>query len=170
MHPNDTPPVVGVLYSGEMGSGLGRVLLGDGLRVVTTLEGRSPRTERLCREAGLEALPSLRDVVRVADVVLSAVPPSPALPLARQYVTLADVSPAGRLYVDVNAVSPATAAEIGRVLAARGIDCVDAAVNGLASHLRTGGMVYLSGGRAPEAARLLGRSLRVQVVSDEPGK
>lgn len=163
-------PVVGVLYAGEMGSSLGRVLIGDGLRVVTTTEGRSPRTARLCREAGLEELPSLAEVVRAADVVISVVPPSAALQSARDYAALAHLAPAGRLYVDANAVSPATAEAMGRVLAEAGVDYVDAAVNGLASRLTAGAVVYLSGTRAPEVARLFGRTLRVQVVGDAPGK
>jgi 3-hydroxyisobutyrate dehydrogenase-like beta-hydroxyacid dehydrogenase len=72
--------------------------------------------------------------------------------------------------VDANAVSPATAVEIGEVLAGRGVDYVDAAINGLASALRTGAIVYLSGARAAEVARLFGRTMQVQVVGEEPGK
>jgi 3-hydroxyisobutyrate dehydrogenase-like beta-hydroxyacid dehydrogenase len=161
---------VGILYTGEMGTALGRALIGRGLRVVTTLEGRSPRTGSLCHQAKLEVLPSLHEVVRLADLVVSVVPPSAAVGVAREYADLADVAPAGRLYVDANAVSPATAVEVGQVLAGRGVDYVDAAINGLAAALHTGAIVYLSGARAAEVAALFGRSLRVQVVGDMPGK
>jgi 3-hydroxyisobutyrate dehydrogenase-like beta-hydroxyacid dehydrogenase len=164
------PPTVGILYAGEMGTALGRALIGDGLPVVTTLEGRSPRTERMCREAELVVLPSLQDVVRLADLVVSVVPPSAAAQVAKDYADLADIAPAGRLYVDANAVSPATAVEIGQVLAGRGVDYVDAAINGLAAALHTGAIIYLSGARAAEVGALFGRSMRVQVVGDTPGK
>jgi hypothetical protein len=56
-------PTVGILYPGEMGAALGRLLREDGVRVVTTLEGRSPRTRRLCAEAGLSVLGSLAEVL-----------------------------------------------------------------------------------------------------------
>lgn len=163
-------PTVGILYAGEMGAALGRALIGNGARVVTTLEGRSERTRLLCGQAGLEVLPSLDAVVRTAGVVVSVVSPSAALSMARQYASLAANAPVRRLYVDANAVSPATAVEIGQILAAAGVDYVDAAINGLASALHTGAMVYLSGARAVEVERLLGRMLRVQVVGDVPGK
>jgi 3-hydroxyisobutyrate dehydrogenase-like beta-hydroxyacid dehydrogenase len=163
-------PTVGILYAGEMGSSLGRVLRRDGLRVVTTLEGRSARTSRLCREAGLEELASLGEVVRLADVVVSVVSPSAAVTLAREYADLASTAPTDRLYVDANAVSPSTAVAIGRVLADAGVGYVDAAINGLASHLSAGAVVYLSGSRAAEAASLFGKTLRVQVVGDAPGR
>jgi len=177
-------PTVGILYTGEMGSALGRVFLEAGLRVVTTLEGRSPRTQRLGREAGLDVLPSLRDVVRIADIVVSVVLPSAALGVAKEYAALAAVGPSplplsptgrgvgvrGRLYVDANAVSPATEVEVGRVLADLGVNYVDAAIHGVAARLRAAGILYLSGARAPEVAALFGRALRVQVVGDVPGK
>jgi 3-hydroxyisobutyrate dehydrogenase-like beta-hydroxyacid dehydrogenase len=165
----DAPtPTVGILYAGEMGAALGRALRDDGLRVVTTLEGRGPRTQRLCREAGLEELASLCEVVAVAEVVVSVVPPSAAVDVARSYASLAGDA-TGRLYIDANAVSPATAAEVGLALAGTGVGYIDAAINGLASALHTGAILYLSGGRAAEAARLFGR-LRVQVVGAAPGQ
>jgi 3-hydroxyisobutyrate dehydrogenase-like beta-hydroxyacid dehydrogenase len=163
-------PTVGILYAGEMGAALGGALIGAGLRVLTTLEGRSAHTERRCREAELECLPSLREVVRSAELVVSVVPPSAAVGVAKEYADLAHLAPAGRLYVDANAVSPARAVEIDQVLAGPGVDYVDVAINGLAAALHTGAIVYLSGGRAAEVAVLLGRSLRVQVVGDTPGK
>src|SRR5260370_5571822 len=141
-----------------MGAALGRALIGDGLQVVTTLEGRSERTERLCRAAGLEVLPSLDEVVQRAGVVVSVVPPSVALSMALQYARLADTAPVGRLYVDANAVSPATAVEIGQILAAAGVDYVDAAINGLASPLETGSMLYPIERPPAEVNRLLDRT------------
>jgi 3-hydroxyisobutyrate dehydrogenase-like beta-hydroxyacid dehydrogenase len=162
--------MMGILYPGEMGSSLGRVLKEQGGRVVTTCADRSPRTQRLCREAGLETVGSLREVAHLADIVISVVPPAAALQVAREYAALAECSPPGRVYVDVNAVSPATAVAIGKVLAPHGIDYVDAAINGMAARLRSGAIVYLSGGRAAQIARLWGPALQVQVVGDTPGK
>jgi 3-hydroxyisobutyrate dehydrogenase-like beta-hydroxyacid dehydrogenase len=162
-------PTVGILYPGEMGTSLGRILR-ESVRVVTTVEGRSPRTQQLCREAELETLPTMRDVVCCADVVVSVVPPASALQLARDYAKLAGLAPAGRLYVDVNAVSPATAVAVGRVLEEAGVDYVDAAINGLAARLRNGALVYLSGPRAAEVAAWWGQYLTVQVIGETPGK
>ena len=66
---------VGLVGAGHMGSGLVWALREGGARVVTTLEGRSPRTARLARAAGLDLLPALADVLATADVVLVVTPP-----------------------------------------------------------------------------------------------
>ena len=65
------------------------------------LNGRS----RLARAAGLELLPGLADVIGVADVVLSIVPPDQAEAVAAALA-------GARLLVDLNAVSPETARRI----------------------------------------------------------
>jgi 3-hydroxyisobutyrate dehydrogenase-like beta-hydroxyacid dehydrogenase len=163
-----TPPVVGVLYAGELGSALGRALGRAGFRVVTTLEGRGPRSRRHCQEAGLEVLASLRDVARAADVVFSAVPPAAAREVAASYACCGP-APRRRVYVDLNSVAPQTAAEVARALTPTGMDFVDGAVHGLAARLPERGTVYLSGPAAARVASLLSRCLRVRVLGEVPG-
>ncbi|HSR25878.1 MAG TPA: NAD(P)-binding domain-containing protein [Candidatus Eisenbacteria bacterium] len=107
-------PTVAVVSAGEMGAGVGRRLREAGLRVVTTLTGRSERTRERAGEAGLEDAGSLAAAVREADVLLSIVPPGRALELAEA----AGRDP-GPLYVDCNAVSPATARAIAAVIGDR---------------------------------------------------
>ena len=54
-----------------------------GAEVVTTLAGRSERTARLAREAGIECMADLDTVVEAADVVLSIGPPGEAEAIAQ---------------------------------------------------------------------------------------
>jgi 3-hydroxyisobutyrate dehydrogenase-like beta-hydroxyacid dehydrogenase len=162
-------PTVGILYPGEMGAALGRVLRREGLRVITTLEGRGPRTIACCREAGLEVVPTLGEVAEAAEVILSLVPPVAAGQVAEQYASCRFPAGVARRYVDLNSVAPATAHQIGQTVARRGVDFVDGAVHGLAAGLPERGTVYLSGPAAEGVAALLGRSLRVKVLGNEPG-
>ena len=60
-------PVVGILYTGEMGSALGGLLRRQGCRVVAAVEGRSPRTRRLAEAAGLEVVASVRELADAAE-------------------------------------------------------------------------------------------------------
>jgi 3-hydroxyisobutyrate dehydrogenase-like beta-hydroxyacid dehydrogenase len=166
-----------------MGSNVARILLESGLRVVTTLEGRSPRTERLCRDAGIEVLASLSEVARVADIVMSIVLPAAALDVAKKYADavrqhggqgsgdrLMSSSAFARLYVDANAVSPEVVDKIGLVLAGASVDYVDGAIHGQAALLRTCAIIYVSGARAAEVSRLFGQAVRVLVAGDKPGQ
>ena len=78
-----------ILYPGELGAGLGAVLAERGLRVVTTLIDRGPRTAGRCNEAGIEVLATFGEVVRAANLVISLVPPAAAEEVAEAYCRLA---------------------------------------------------------------------------------
>src|SRR5439155_16430013 len=143
---------------------LGKLLTEHGFPVVTTLEGRSPRTCRLCEAAGLTVLGSVRDVVRAATVVFSVVPPAAAREVAEHYCALAHLAPTGAVYVDANPVSPAAAVETAELVRAAGVGFVDGAIHGVAAQLSTFGTLYLSGDRAQELARLFGGCLRVKYL------
>jgi 3-hydroxyisobutyrate dehydrogenase-like beta-hydroxyacid dehydrogenase len=135
-------PTVGIVSAGEMGAGVGRRLRESGIRVVTTLAGRGERTRERAAAARMEDVGSLAAVVREADVVLSILPPDRALTLAE-----AVGRDAGPLYVDCNAISPATARAIGAVVGDR---YVDAGIIGAPSAPR----FYASGRHAAELTRL----------------
>jgi 3-hydroxyisobutyrate dehydrogenase-like beta-hydroxyacid dehydrogenase len=161
---------VGILYAGELGSTLGRLLRQGGLTVVTTLEDRSLRTADLCRPAGLCILPSLSDVLSRADILLSLVSPSAAVALAECYRANRPAAAPAQVYVDINSIAPDTAQKIAKVLDVPGVTFVDGAVHGLASALPERGTLYLSGQAAPVVAELFGRCLRVRVLGSEPGR
>ena len=147
-----------------MGSALGRVLRDGGARVVATVAGRSERTARLADQAGLELLPALEDVARVADLVLSIGPPAEAEAIAHAIA----VAGASGLYVDMNAVSPTTVQFIAAELK---LDVVDASISGAppgAAGATT--RIYASGSRAPEVVALpWDDRVDVRVIGDEVG-
>lgn len=160
---------VGLLYPGEMGSTLAALLRSRGIRVVTTLAGRSPRTTKLSRDAGVIELDSLAEVVRQSAIVMSLVPPAAAEEVADAYCEVAHLSPPSALYVDVNAISPELAELLSLRVTGAGRQFVDAAVNGLARTIVTGGTLFLSGPRAGDVAELFGDQMHVRVLGDRAG-
>jgi 3-hydroxyisobutyrate dehydrogenase-like beta-hydroxyacid dehydrogenase len=145
---------VAIVSAGAMGSALGAALLAGGAEVTTTLAGRSERTARLARQAGIECLPDLDAVVRTADVVLSVAPPDQAEDVAADVAAAAARTGATPLVADLNAVSPATARRIDAAQRDAGLDLVDGSISGPPP--RRAGMtrIYLSGRRAGEVLRL----------------
>jgi 3-hydroxyisobutyrate dehydrogenase-like beta-hydroxyacid dehydrogenase len=141
---------VAIVSPGHMGSGLGWALRQGGARVVSTVEGRSARTARLA--ADFELLPSLRDVVAVADVVLVVTPPGASVAAARSIRAAAHAVGACPLVADLNAVSPATMMSIVDILAP--LDVVDGSISGPPPTVRPGASVYFSGPRADELVAL----------------
>jgi 3-hydroxyisobutyrate dehydrogenase-like beta-hydroxyacid dehydrogenase len=159
--------VVGIVSPGAMGSAVGAAYLDAGRRVVTTLAGRSERTCALAEAAGLEILPDLDAVVAEADLVLSIAPPDQALAIGADLALAATRTGPRPLVSDWNAISPATAHELERVLAAAGLELVDGSISGGPPRADYRTRIYLSGARAAE---LVGPPrLDVRVVGDEIG-
>jgi 3-hydroxyisobutyrate dehydrogenase-like beta-hydroxyacid dehydrogenase len=138
--------------AGQMGAGLGADLRLGGARVVTTLRGRSARTERLVERAGLETLPSLDEVVAQSDVVLVVTPPAAARDAAGQVAESATRTGARPLVADLNAVSPETMDRVAGALA--GFRLADGAISGPPPTARPGARLFLSGPGAADIAAL----------------
>ena len=117
---------VGLLHPGEMGASVGASGRHNGHRVLWVSEGRGDDTRRRAAAAGLEDVSTLAKLVAASDVVLSVCPPHAALDVAGAVA----VQRFRGLYVDGNAVSPATARSIARVVQAGGATYVDGGIIG----------------------------------------
>jgi len=157
---------IGLLHPGDMGSVVGACAVTGGSRVLWASEGRSAGTRDRAAAAGLEDAGQLAAVVAGSDVVVSVCPPHAALDLARAVVALRFSG----LFVDANAVSPATAREIGAVVEAGGAVFVDGGLIGPPPRAAGTTRLYLSGREAKRAAALFdGTRLEAIAMSDAPG-
>jgi 3-hydroxyisobutyrate dehydrogenase-like beta-hydroxyacid dehydrogenase len=146
---------VGLLHPGEMGAAVGAVLRRQGHRVLWASDGRSEETRARAEAAGLEDAGSVAQVAE-ADVVFSICPPHAALEVARS-------AHFGGVYVDANAVSPATAAQVAGTVD----DFVDGGIVGSPPREPGTTRLYLSGERAAEVAGLFdGSVLDARVVEN----
>ena len=147
---------VGLLHPGEMGAAVGAVLRGQGTRVVWASAGRSEETRARAEAADLEDVGSVAEVAR-SDVVFSICPPHAALEVARSLEGF------GGVYVDANAVSPATAARVAEVVG----EFVDGGIVGAPPSEPGTTRLYLSGAEAESIAELFrGSALDARVVSN----
>ena len=135
---------IGLLHPGEMGASVGASGRTSGHRVLWASEDRGAETTRRASAAGLEDAGTVAMVVAASDVVLSVCPPHAAIAVAR--------SVAGhgfrKLYVDGNAVSPATSREIARIVEAAGATYVDGGIIGPPPDRPGTTRLYLSGATA----------------------
>ena len=160
---------VGLLGTGDMGHAVGTVLREHGLRLLTCLEGRSERSRALAAKAGAEDVPTLEDLVRQADVLLSVLVPSSALAVASQVADAIRATGAELLYVDCNAIAPRTAREVGVTIAAAGGRVADVGIIGPPPK-KPGTKFYASGPGATEFARLGDFGLDVRLLDGDIGQ
>jgi 3-hydroxyisobutyrate dehydrogenase-like beta-hydroxyacid dehydrogenase len=157
---------IGLLHPGEMGSVVGAAARERGGRVLWSATGRGASTRSRAVAAGLEDAGGLAALVAASDVILSVCPPHAAVEVARQ---VADLGFAG-IFVDANAVSPATAREVGSLVEKAGAIFVDGGIIGPPPRTRGSTRLYLSGQNAPRVAALFeGGALEALVVEGGPG-
>ena len=154
---------VGLLHPGEMGAALGRCLAAAGHQVLWVPEGRSAASAVRATAAGLSIVSGgLAGLTRKAKVIVAVCPPHAALDLARQVAGFSGV------YADANAVSPATAREIGRIIEAGGASYVDGGIIGTPPVAPGFIRLYLSGARAGEVQRLFaGSEVDARVIAGD---
>ncbi len=154
---------IAIIAPGEMGSATGRRLKEHGARILTSLAGRSRASAARAERAGFAILDDPTLLVEEAALLLSIVPPGAALALAEQLAPVLAAARAKPVYVDCNAVSPATVERIGAIIESAGCRFVDAGIIGPPPSPGARTVFYASGESAGALVglRALGLDLRV---------
>ena len=156
-------PVVAVIAPGMMGAAVGKRLVDHGIKVLTSIAGRSAETRERARTAGMVAAGD--DEIATSDFILSILPPGDAVALAQRFAPALTASNSKPVYVDCNAVSPPTAERIAAAIAPSGSPFVDAGIIGSPPKPNDAGpRFYASGPQAPRFARLKEFGLDVRVL------
>jgi 3-hydroxyisobutyrate dehydrogenase-like beta-hydroxyacid dehydrogenase len=159
---------VGLLSPGDMGHTIGSVLHDHGVRVLTYLGDRSERSKALAAQAGIEDTPSLDALVSESQILLSVLVPARAVEVAGQVAAAIERTGADLLYVDCNAIAPATVEGIGRRITAAGGRFSDAGIVGPPPRKPGTTRFYASG--PEEFAHLSAAGLDVRVIGDRVGQ
>jgi 3-hydroxyisobutyrate dehydrogenase-like beta-hydroxyacid dehydrogenase len=155
---------------GEMGASVGRALVESGARVVTSLAGRSQASAGRAAKAGVEVVDDDGVLVAQADFVLSIVPPSRAVELAERLMPKIRGAQRKPVFVECNAVAPATVRQIAAPFQAEGLPFVDAGIIGPSpAPGRPGPRFYASGGAVGRFEELRKFSIDVRRLSSEIG-
>ncbi len=155
--------VVAIVAPGAMGAAVGKRLVDNGLKVLTSLDGRSEATVARAKAAGMAA--ATDSEIAAADFILSILPPGDALALAERFAPALQASNSKPVYVDCNAINPATVERVVAAIAPTGCPFVDAGIIGSPPKPGDAGpRFYASGPAAPRFARLRDYGLDVRVL------
>jgi 3-hydroxyisobutyrate dehydrogenase-like beta-hydroxyacid dehydrogenase len=154
---------IGLLHPGAMGAAVGAALTNAGREVLWASADRSDATRARAAGAALADARTVPALLGRTDVVLSICPPHAALDVAAQ------VAGYERVFVDANAIAPATARDVARVVEDGGATYVDGGIIGPPPADGRGARLYLAGARATEVAALFGGTpVDARVVGPEP--
>jgi 3-hydroxyisobutyrate dehydrogenase-like beta-hydroxyacid dehydrogenase len=150
-----------------MGSTIGACAATSGARVLWASKQRSAASRARAKQAGLIEVESLAAAVAQSEIVFSVCPPE----FAKEIALSVAAQKFKGIYVDANAVSRATAEEIGNIVAKAGASFVDGGIIG--SPVKKAGTtrLYLSGEKAEEIAQLFSASmLDARSIGATPGE
>jgi putative dehydrogenase len=123
-------PTIVVIAAGEMGAAIGQRLHLRGATVRTSVRGRSAATIARAKAGGLIAIDDDATLVDGADFVLSVMPPGEAKALAQRLVPALKLLAKKPVFVDCNAVAPATVREIAAIIMPAGCSFADVGILG----------------------------------------
>lgn len=160
---------IGLIGTGEMGSGIGGRLVKNGATVVTSLEGRSAASGERIKRAGI-AVGTAAEIATTCAIVLSIVPPDRAIGVAEAFVAAYGSATHAPLFVDCNAIAPATAEKIDAIVTAGGVRFVDAGIVGtVPAPGYNGPKIYASGPDVSDFAQLTKFGLLVKPMDGGVG-
>jgi 3-hydroxyisobutyrate dehydrogenase-like beta-hydroxyacid dehydrogenase len=164
-------PTIGILSPGDMGHAIGARLRRHGLRVITSLVGRSNRSAALAGKAGIIDVGEDRVLVQEADILLSILVPSEATACAERIATALQAAPTNLLFADCNAIAPRTVQAMQGIVTAAGAEFVDVGIiGGPPRNDDAGPRLYVSGAQAEQFAVLKEYGLDIRVLGPNIGQ
>jgi 3-hydroxyisobutyrate dehydrogenase-like beta-hydroxyacid dehydrogenase len=160
---------IGLLSPGDMGHTVGQVLVTHGLRVLTSLKGRSGRTRVLAEKAGITDVPSYETLVSESEIILSILVPAQAKQAAGDVAIALAKTKNEIVYADCNAISPKTVREVGRIINDAGGRFVDASIIGPPPIKEGSTRFYASGPAAHVFEGLTQYGLDVRAMGEQVG-
>jgi len=160
---------IGVMSPGDMGQAVAAQLKLGGFTLHTALDERSARSKALAHEAGLIDVGSVEKLVASCDVILSIMNPAAALEFGLKAAAAIAAGHGNPIFVDCNAISPATLQQIEAAIVAAGGRCLDGTIIG--SPPRDGARcnLYFAGPDADALAVFAGPHLNVRILGARSG-
>jgi 3-hydroxyisobutyrate dehydrogenase-like beta-hydroxyacid dehydrogenase len=143
-------------------------LTASGVRVLTSLDGRSAASKQRAAEAGMTAATDAE--IAGVDILLSILPPGEALGLAEKLKPALGASNRKPVFVDCNAVSPQTVGRIAAVIGETGCPFVDGGIVGPPPRVDSSRTkMYVSGPDGKRVGDLNNYGLDVRVMGGKIG-
>ena len=165
-----TIETIGALGLGDMGGAVATALKKSGFKVITSLEGRSAATVASAQSRGVDDVGGIEALVRESDLIISVLVPANAAGVAASIASAAAATGSSVTFADCNAVAPASAIAMGKVVTDSGTNFVDGGVIGGPSRDDYAPRFYVSGPDLDAMMELDGRGIQVVPVGPEIGR
>ncbi|MGH7071855.1 MAG: DUF1932 domain-containing protein [Acetobacteraceae bacterium] len=157
---------IAVVASGEMGSAIARRMRLRGAEVLTSLAGRGEASRARAAASGIGIIDDDTALVESVEIFLSVVPPASAGAVAERFAPALARAGGKVLFADCNAIAPAKARAIAKIIEATASPFVDGGIiGGPPKAGDPGPRLYVSGEAAAKLAVLSEFGLDVRAVA-----
>jgi len=150
----DAKPKIGIVGAGRMGANIGRRLKDVGYPVVAVFDAQPQVAAHISAELGAQAAPSLADVSKAADTIITVVSDDRAM---REIFAESDDSllagARGKLFVNCATVSPQVHVDVERLANQSGAQSLEACMASSIPQARNGTLYLMCGGSEEAFAR-----------------
>jgi 3-hydroxyisobutyrate dehydrogenase-like beta-hydroxyacid dehydrogenase len=167
-------PRIGFIGFGEVAYHFSKGLKEDGIREISAYDQNAKEitkgeiVRRRARQAGVELVPGLRQLVSRSDLIFSAVWGNAALKVAGKCASLVK---AGQFYCDINNTAPSVKTQGAEMLNAKGVKYVDLALFVAPDRDKHRSLMLASGDGARPLKRIMGPyGMRPEVVPGGAGR
>lgn len=138
-------PIIALLFPGDMGTQIAKVLIKNNYKVITAGEGRSPRTLQNIKDIGISDVGSLQNSVEQADIIISLTSPEGSLDVAKNTISCLKSTVNRPVYIDLNSNTPEIALAIEKLFSSVGVQFVNGAVMGASKDIPNHATLVVSG-------------------------
>ncbi|RXM39117.1 hypothetical protein BOQ62_13670 [Chryseobacterium sp. CH21] len=167
MKNNTSKITIAILYPGDMGFVIAKELIKNDFRIVSVSEGRSELTKKNIKNAGIEDLPSIKELAEVSDYILSLNSPKSSITIAKEVAESIAFTQKKAVFVDLNSNSPETALEIEKMMIHSGTRFINGAVMGASQDIPHSAVFVLSGKETQEFITLLSPIFKIKNAGDQ---
>lgn len=138
-------PIIALLFPGDMGTQIAKVLIKNNYKVISAGKGRSPRTLQNIKDVGIDDVGSLQNLVEQADIIISLTSPEGSIEIAKSIASHLIHTDNNPLYIDLNSNTPEVALVIEKLFSSMEVLFVNGAVMGASKDVPDHATLVISG-------------------------
>lgn len=158
---------IAILYPGDMGHAIAKELISANFRVISASNGRSTNTIERIKNAGIEDVKTLENIVKEADYIISLTNAEASISVAKSVAAEMELQKKYPVFIDMNSNNPETVSEIQKIITNTKGLFINAAVLGNSNKVATNAKIIVSGTNTKQFIDTIGQVFHVKNVGSD---
>ena len=158
---------IAILYPGDMGQAIAKELISANFRVISASNGRSTNTIERIKNAGIEDVKTIENIVKEADYIISLTNAEASISVAKSVAAEMELQKKYPVFIDMNSNNPETVSEIQQIITNTKGLFINAAVLGNSNKVATNAKIIVSGNNTKQFIDTIGQVFHVKNVGPD---